>query len=279
MSHEDLKRRLRTVQLVPITAFDSEGRLNLEPMRELAKRTYAAGIRTFIPCAGSAEFHALSADEIVSTVAMMRDAVGDDAVIVAPLGLQPDWAISLGRRAIEAGADVLLVMPLTFPYLSNAGARDYYTALFTAVDAPFQVYKKSEIPSDDLLLDLAVHPNLVGVKYAVNDMDAFRSIVLNDDGRIEWYCGSAERYAPYYMLAGATGYTSGAGSLCPRLTLSMHAALSSGNWAEAMRLQGIINPIEHYRGRDANSYNVSFLKYAVRHIGLDFGETRPPSVA
>ena len=56
----------------------------------------------------------------------------------------------------------------------------------------------------------------------------------------------------------------------------MHAALMEGNYAEAMRLQQILLPIEHYRARSGNSYNVSMLKYAMHHVGLDFGQPRPP---
>ena len=85
-----------------------------------------------------------------------------------------------------------------------------------------------------------------------------------------------ERFAPFFMMAGAPGYTRGAGNLCPRLTLAMHQALAGGDYQEGMRLMNIIRPIEDYRARDNHSYNVSFLKSAIRHLGMDFGEPRPP---
>ena len=69
--------KLHTVQLVPITAFDAQGRLNLEPMRGLTRRLFDAGIRCFIPCAGSAEFHgltrALGVDSSDPDLATVRD--------------------------------------------------------------------------------------------------------------------------------------------------------------------------------------------------------------
>ena len=48
------REQLHTVQLVPITAFDADEKLNLEPMARLMARSYEAGIRVFLPCAGSA---------------------------------------------------------------------------------------------------------------------------------------------------------------------------------------------------------------------------------
>lgn len=270
------REMLHTVQLVQITAFESSGQIAMDVMRSHAARLAQAGIRVFIPCAGSSEFHSLMADEIVATIQALRNELGPEPVIVAPVGLQPDYALEVGRRSLEAGADAILVMPLTFPYLSDSGARDYYLDLMDALKCPTLLYKKDPLPSDQLLLQLADHPHLLGIKYAVNDLNAFNQVVMDDGGRVDWFCGSAERFAPFYALAGAPGYTSGAGNLCPRLTLAMHAAMSNGDWEEAMRLQRIILPIEHYRGRDGNSYNVSMLKYAMHLVGLDFGITRAP---
>jgi 4-hydroxy-tetrahydrodipicolinate synthase len=270
------REQLHTVQLVPITAFDSDGQLNLEPMKELMARSYEAGIRVFLPCAGSAEFHALQPSEIISVIEMVRGTVGDDAIVVAPTGYHAEHAIELANQAHSAGADVGLVMPLSFPYLSDAGARDHLLRIFDQSKLPMMIYKKGDLPSDELLLELAEHENLIGIKYAVNDMDAFTRVIRADQGRIDWFCGTAERFAPFYVLAGASGYTTGAGNICPRLTLAMQAAIVQGNWDEALRLQEILLPIEYYRSRENDSYNVSMLKHAIKQTGLDFGLPRPP---
>lgn len=267
---------LHAVQLVPLTAFDREGRLHLDTMRQQTERLLAAGVRVFIPCAGSSEFHTLRTDEIVSAVAMTREVVGDQARVIVPVGFGLEMARELAKRAIDEGADAMLIMPLNFPYLSDAGARDYYLGLLDVVSCPTVVYKKDVLPSSDLLCDLGQHPNMIGVKYALPDVTAFSAIVQQDGGRLDWFCGHAERFAPFFMMAGAPGYTSGAGNLCPRLTLAMHQALAGGDYQEGMRLMNIIRPIEDYRARDNHSYNVSFLKSAIRHLGMDFGEPRPP---
>lgn len=276
MSNAPIRKRLRTVQFVTLTAFDTAERLNLDPMRKLTRRLADAGAKVFIPCAGSSEFHSLTSDEIHSALAMTAETAGDKAIVMAPVGRQLSEAIVNCTRARDAGADAVLVMPLDFPYLSDNGCRDYYMRVLDESPLPVLIYKKAAIPSDDLLLQLAEHDNLVGVKYAVNDIDAFTKIVHDDGGRIDWYCGSAERFAPFFMLAGASGYTSGAGNICPRVTLAMYLAASEGIWPEVMRLQRMIRPIEDYRARRDSSYNISFLKYAISHLGLEFGPPRPP---
>lgn len=276
MSEEFNVGQLRTVHLVPLTPWDSEGRLNGELLAEHVSRMYAAGIRVFLPAAGTSEYQNLSADEIVECVRVTRDASGPDAAVFAPVGMQIGHAIDVGIRSVDAGATGLLFMPFCHPYLSDAGIRDYYNAVLEEVPAPSMFYKKGPLPSDALLLEMADHPHAVGVKYAVNEMHAFRKVVLADGGRIEWLCGSAERFAPFYMLAGSSGYTTGAGNLCPHLTLAMHAAFIADEYQEGLRLQQIILPIEDYRAREGDSYNIAMLKFAMTLLGQDFGQARPP---
>ncbi len=268
--------RLRTVHLVPLTPYDSSGKINGEVYAAHIRRMADAGMSVYLPAAGTSEFHSLQADEVLELVRLTREAAGPEAAIFAPVGLQIGHAVEIGRGAVEAGATGIMFMPFAHPYLSTEGARDYYEAVIDAAQCPTLVYKKSPVPSNELLLELADNPHVVGVKYAHNEMHEFRKVVTADNGRIEWLCGSAERFAPYYMLAGAPGYTTGAGNLCPHLTLAMHAAFTAGEYQEGMRLQQLILPIEDYRARSGDSYNISMLKHAMLLLDQDFGPARPP---
>lgn len=270
-------RRLDTVQLIPLTPFSADGKhLRSEVLGELVKDLFSAGIRVFIPAAGTGEFHSMSSAEVVECSRVARQATGNQAIIMTPVGLSLDHALSIGRGAAEAGADCLLVMPPVHPYLSDAGFADYLKVLAEELPLPLLAYKKGPLPSDKLLADCGAAGHLIGIKYAVNDMNQFAQFVPKA-GKLGLYCGTAERWAPFFMLAGATGYTTGAGNLCPRLTLAMFAALKASNYAEAMRLMKIIRPIEDFRARDGDSYNISLLKYALGLKGFDVGPPRPPN--
>lgn len=269
--------RLSTVQLVPLTPFSEDGgHVVSEVLGAFARSLYEAGIRVFLPGAGTGEFHSLTASEVVSCVRAVREAVGEDATVIAPVGFGVAHALAIGRGAIEAGADALLVMPPVHPYLCDAGMRDYFLALMDRLPLPFLAYKKGPVPGDALLGELATTGKLAGVKYAVNDVDAVTRFIGAFGDRVGVYCGTAERFAPSFHLAGARGYTSGAGNLCPRLTLAMHSALAAGDFARAMEVLRILRPIEDYRARSGDSYNISMLKVALRLTGRDFGPPRPP---
>jgi 4-hydroxy-tetrahydrodipicolinate synthase len=269
--------RLATVQLVPPTPFGADGdRVLPERLAALVRELFAAGMRVFLPAAGTGEFHSLSADEIALCVRTTREALGAEATVIAPIGCGLPLATAVGRRAVELGADALLVMPPIHPYLCDEGLRDYFRALSDALPLPLLAYKKGPFPSDELLLELCREGRLVGVKYAVNDLDAAARFASRLDARSAMYCGTAERWAPYFALARAQGYTSGAGSICPRLTLALHAALTAGDYDAARRWLDFLRPIEDFRARAGDSYNVGVIKAGLRVAGHDFGPLRPP---
>jgi 4-hydroxy-tetrahydrodipicolinate synthase len=266
---------------VPPTPFTPDGRaVAPERLEALVRGLFAAGIRVFLPAAGTGEFHSLSPDEVIQCVSATRLAVGDSGTVIAPIGFSVDHAVSVGKRALDAGADGLLLMPVVHPYVADEGFRDYFLAIadrqFPA--APLLTYKRASAPSDKLLLELAHAGKLCGVKYAVNDLDAFArfAAAARRMGNLGLYCGTAERWAPYYMMAGATGYTSGSGCVAPRTTLAMHRALASGQLDAALRHLAVLRPLEDYRARDGDSFNISAIKYAVGLLGVDFGPCRPP---
>lgn len=268
-------RRLHAVHLVPLTAYDRQGRMNAPLQAAHVADMAAAGVRVFLPGAGTSEFHNLTVDENLASVRLAREHA-PEAVVFAAVGGPIGSAAAIAERAADAGADALLFMPLTHPYLSDAGVLDYVSEVLRHTALPAVLYKNAPVPSDRLLLKLLDNTRIIGFKYAVNDLAAFQDTLDAAHGRGVWICGSAERFAPYYMLAGSPGYTTGAGNLCPRLTLAMHAAFVRGDWTDGMRLQRLIAPIEAFRARDASSYNISMLKYAMTRVGKDFGPPRPP---
>ncbi|WP_417384458.1 dihydrodipicolinate synthase family protein [Gimesia sp.] len=270
------RQQLQTVHIVPLTAFDQNDQINLDQQAAHTQKLYEAGMRVYLPGAGTSEFHSLSPEEIVQLVKVTREVTGPETLIFAPIGYQVKVARQTAIDCIKAGATGIMFMPFAHPYMSDRGAEEYYLTVMDAVDCPTLFYKKAEIPSDELLLKLAADSRSVGVKYSVNQMHQFRTTVNADSHGLEWICGSAERFAPYYMLAGSGGFTSGAGNVCPRLSLAMHAAFHAGNYEEGMRIQQLILPIEDYRARAGDSFNISMLKYAITLTGADFGPPRAP---
>ncbi len=269
-----------TVHLVPPTPFDASGKaVDTARLAAETKHAIEAGMRVIIPGAGTGEFHSLSEDEAGEVLATAADvAAGREGVaVLAPVGLGVDRAVRAGKFAKERGAAGLLVMPPVHPYLSDEGVAGYFETIKAETGMPLWVYKRGPIPSDAALVRLIETGVIAGVKYAVNDVDAVHSFVRDVAGRAEVVCGTAERFAPFFHLAGARGFTSGAGALFPRTSLKLHAALDAGDYTEAMRLRAILEPLERFRARQGDALNISVIKAGLALLGRSVGPARLPN--
>lgn len=267
---------MRTIQVALPTPFEKDGAVAPDALFRHVAALADEGVAAFLPAAGTGEFHSLTAAEVETCVRATRDAVGDKAGIIAPVGFALDETIARGKRLMALGADGLLVMPPIHPYIADIGFAEFLRRLHAATGAPLMVYKKAATPSDALLEALITEGTLTGVKYAINDVAAVSGFADRIGGRPALHCGTGERYAPFFMMAGACGFSSGAINLCPRLCLRLLAACQAGDLRTAMNLSRLIRPIEDIRSRDGDALSVGVLKLMLARAGLDFGMARPP---
>src|SRR5688572_16047065 len=129
--------RLDTVQLVPPTPFSPDGReVVAERLMALTRELVEAGSTVFLPAAGTGEFHSLSVEEVVQCVRATRSVVDASKTVIAPIGFSVEHAVAIGKRALDAGADLLLLMPVVHPYVSDDGFRDYFLAISDRLGVP-----------------------------------------------------------------------------------------------------------------------------------------------
>jgi 4-hydroxy-tetrahydrodipicolinate synthase len=91
-----------------------------------------------------------------------------------------------------------------------------------------------------------------------------------------WICGLAEAWAAPFYAVGARGFTSGLVNVHPKLSLSVHAALETGDFDSARARIIEISGFEKMRTKFANGANVIVVKEAMRLLGSDVGDNRLP---
>jgi 4-hydroxy-tetrahydrodipicolinate synthase len=153
-------------------------------------------------------------------------------------------------------------------------------AIAKAAPAPLMLYRKGPCPSDALLAALLREETIAGIKYSGTDPEAVLRLASNVGAASERIiCGFGERMVPFYSLAGSNGFSSGAANIAPRLSLRLLNQLLVGEYAAAMETLKLIRPLEDFRAREADSFNVSALKGAMKASGHDFGPPRAPQRA
>lgn len=283
MSFAALKEKLRGVAFTTATPFSQDKEeVQYERLQEHVQSLSSAGAEVFIPCGNTGEYYSLTDDERVGVVrATVQGASDDDAVIGGVAG-STKTVLSLADRYQEAGVDAIMVMHPDHTYIHDQGLLDYYERIAEGVDCGVVLYKRGPELGDDVISNLTQLDNVVAVKYAVNDVEAFSDVVESSPGDVVWSNGIAERFAPAYALEGAEGFTTGIGNFVPEATLALMEAIREEDWDRAKRVRDLLRPYEQLRdgtgeeNRLSSANNVPAVKYGIELAGRYGGPVREP---
>lgn len=276
----ELKRILGSGLLsFPVTPFDAEDNFNA--------RSYAAHlewlsdypIAGLIVAGGTGELFSLTPAEVVEVVRTARAAQGD-APIVAGCGYGTRIACEMARGIEAAGGDGILLLPHYLIGAPQDGIENHIRTVCKATKMAVIVYNRGQsVVSADTLSRLAEDcPNLIGFKDGTGDIDTVRRITIQNGERFVYIGGmpTHELFAQAYRGAGVDTYSSAVFNFVPRLALSFHAALTTGDDAACERLlRDFYYPFARIRDRKTG-YAVSAIKAGVSLRGFETGPVRPP---
>ncbi|MGY5865297.1 MAG: dihydrodipicolinate synthase family protein [Candidatus Thorarchaeota archaeon] len=230
-----------------------------------------------IPNGNTGEFYSLSEEEWSTVLQAAVDATSGNSTIMSGVGHSIKTAVSQINKARNLSVSAVMVMYPQHVFSSEEGLLEYYRSILKAAKGVSVVlYKKGPLLSDDMLEKLIKYENMVGVKYAFGRIVDFARTVQRLGDKIVWSCGTAERFAPFFWLAGARAFTSGLCNFAPHISKRMFEALKKNDFASAMEVQRMITPLEDLREGRGVANNVPIIKAAMDHVGLKGGLCRPP---
>lgn len=201
---------------------------------------------------GSAGSYAyLTMEERKRTVRVAAEALGGTVPLVVGVGaLRTDEAEILARNAAEAGADGLLLAPMSYQKLTDEDVYQHFKAVAAAGRLPLCIYNNPGTTnftfSHDLIARLAQLPNIVGVKMPLpaggdfaGELAALRS--MTSEGFSIGYSG--DWGAKDALLAGADAWFSVVAGLLPGPALRLARAAASGDVEEATRIDRAFEPL------------------------------------
>lgn len=276
---ERVRESLASVAVIPVTPFGRDGAIDVERYEALVTDLYEHGFDVITPNGGTGEFHALSASEHRQTIAAATRAAAGRGTTVAGIGFDVASAVELGRFAEASGAGAVMIHQPAHPQRSDGGWVRYHQAIAQALpDMAIVPYVRDPRVTSAMIRSLAEScPNLAGIKYAVADALGFAAMVQElSDLPITWVCGLAEPWAPFFWMAGATGFTSGLANVHPRLSRRMLDCLRADDLPGAMAAWRLAQPFEQLRARRASANNVPVVKEALHQQGRCERTVRPP---
>jgi len=274
--YEDLK----SICAIHITPFDSETKaIDWESLDANIRFLLDSGVRAIVTGGNTGEFYSLTIEETKAVTKRVAELAADSCTVIAGVGYSVETAIELGRYAQETGAHAVMIHQPIHPYVKHDGLVHYYEAIVSALDIPSLLYFRDEQMSDEVVNRIAPMKNLIGVKYAVNDLARFAELVLTvpKEHGLVWICGTAEKWAPFFFAAGAEGFTSGLVNVYPQASFQLLEALKEKREADVWTVWKKLVPFENLRAKYNNGNNVVVIKEALEMLGFRAGIVREPA--
>ena len=226
---------------------DDDRSIDFETLRRDAKRLEAAGVDGLVPAGSTGESATMTHDEHVQVVEAVIDAVDDVPVIAGTGSNNTREALSLSRRAADAGADALLLISPYYNKPEQQGFIDHYTTLADAVDCPQIVYN---VPSrtgqniePDTAVSLANHENIRAFKAASGDMNQISEIIERTrDEEFTVLSGDDGMTLPI-LSVGGHGCISVSANIEPERTCAMVGAALAGDYERARAIHHELGPL------------------------------------
>ena len=275
MSRALLPEDCADVLVVAITPRLGDGSLDLAGIGRNVDHLIEAGATFIMPQCGTGLVYDSSLEEYEAAVGAFVDRAGDRALIVPGIGPGYGRSLEMGRIARSLGVAGTMIMPIVGPASAN-GVRVGLKAIAEKVQLPTILYQRrlDIMPVEDVVA-LCGLDEVVGLKYAVDDLPAFEQIVAGAGRAAAMVCGMAEDPSIAYLEAGAVGFSSGMANFVPRMSLELLGRFKAGDKDEAQRLRQLMVPFEDLRGERGARYSGSALHAGMECAGLAGGPVIP----
>lgn len=263
----------------PITPADAQGVVLTDDLARLLLRIRDGGTQS-VGLLGSTGIYAyLSRTERRRAVEAASQALQGTLPLIVGVGaLRTDQAVELARDAEQAGADGLLLAPMSYTPLTAAEVLAHFQAVAGATDLPLCIYNNPSTTHFNFDLPLieriAAIPTIAALKMPLPADGDFTAEIarlraaLPDRVAIgysgDWACAEA-------LLAGADAWFSVAGGLFPAASARLSAAAIAGQQDAAQALDAELAPLWSLF-REFGSLRVVYM--AANLLGLT--EAQPP---
>jgi 4-hydroxy-tetrahydrodipicolinate synthase len=235
----------------PLTPTDAAGRLQADVLCRFLERIRMAGADSIGLLGSTGGYAYLRREERQRAVRVAVECVAGKTPIIVGVGaLRTDEAQTLALDARAAGANGLLLAPISYAPLTDEEVFQHFAAVAEAGELPLCIYNNPSTTkftfSDDLIARLAKLPNMAAVKMPLPANGDFRGEIerlrmITPDGFAVGYSG--DWGAADALLAGCDAWYSVVAGLLPAPALALTRAAQAGDSTEAAHINDAFQPL------------------------------------
>lgn len=235
----------------PITPCTQDGTVIEADFERILKRIIGSGASSVGVLGSTGTYAYLERDERRRAIEIARAVLQDTTPIIAGVGhLRTDRAIALAQDAETAGAQGLLLAPVSYTPLHDDEFLSHVAAVAGATSLPICIYNNPGTThftvSDGLLCALSRIDGVKAIKHPGGPKEDVAARVQALDGHLpgDFAVGfSGDWFAKGSMLAGGKAWYSVIGGLFPRPAAALTQAAMSGDREQADEIDALFAPL------------------------------------
>ncbi len=252
-----------------VTPMDKSGALDKESLKKLVEFHIEQGTDALVAVGTTGESATLDEDEHCDVIKSIVDYVNGRIPVIAGTGANSTTeAITLTRRAKEAGADACLIVTPYYNKPTQEGLYLHHKAINDAVAIPQILYNVPGRTACDMLPEtigrLSELSNIVGVKEATGDLTRYKAIRDLTGPDFAIYSGD-DATSCAFCLMGGNGSITVTGNVAPKRAHEMIMAAIHGDSEKAHAIDASLSGLHKHLFIQSNPIPV---KWAVAEMGL-----------
>jgi 4-hydroxy-tetrahydrodipicolinate synthase len=225
--------RLQGCGTALVTPFTDRGEVDFPALRALVEWQIAEGIDFLVPCGSTGEAQTLDDSERERVVgAVVETAAGRVPIMAGATSNDTARAVAEARRMCGLGAEYILTATPYYNKPSQGGLFRHFTAIADASTKPICLYNVPGRTAVNLqpavTLQLAEHPNVMGIKEASGDLKQVMDILQDRPDGFTVLSGDDWLTLPV-ITAGGDGLISVTSNEVPAAMTALVHLLLSGN--------------------------------------------------
>lgn len=278
---EELTTQLKDGLLsFPVTAFDAAGEVDEAAYREHISWQSSFPVAGLFAAGGTGEGFSMTPEENFRVTSLAVAASHADVPVLGSASGSTRQAVAMARKAEEAGAEGILLLP---PYLTECdqpGLLEHASAVCAATNIGVIVYNRANARySAETVAKLAErHANFIGFKDAMGNIEQLARVVTTNGDRLFYLGGlpTAETYALPLLQMGVSTYSSAIFNFVPEFALEFYRDVRAMDTAAVnKKLTDFVLPYLDIRDR-GKGFGVSIIKAGLKAVGRDNGKVRAP---
>lgn len=234
------KAPFKGVVAYPITPFDQEEKVDIFLFKKLVERLVISGSHGIAPLGSTGVLPYLTDEEKEAiTEATIQQVGGRIPILVGVSNLTTEKTIHHAKFAENAGADAVMIIPMSYWKLTDDEIVAHYDAVASKISIPIMAYNNPATSGVDmspaLLKRLLEIPNVTMIKESTGDIQRMHYLRKELGEEVAFYNGS-NPLALAAFAAGAKGWCTAAPNLIPELNIELYSAVQNNDLETAQNL-------------------------------------------